>query len=61
MDTSAVDTPEPIATPQKAQVSPKQHVSPERPMDKYSAARHAKKKQRRRAHRAVLKRSNTNG
>jgi len=61
MDTSAVDTPEPIATPQKAQASPKQHASPERPVDKYAAARHAKKKQRRRAHRAVLKRSHTNG
>ena len=61
MDTAAVDTSEPNATPQTAQVSPKQHASPERSVDKRSAARNAKKKQRRRAHSAVLRRSHTNG
>jgi hypothetical protein len=61
MTTPVEETSEPSATPQKAQVSPKQHASPDRPVDKYAAARDAKKKQRRRAHRAVLKRSHTNG
>jgi len=61
MKVAEVDTPESAATPQKAHVSPAQHASPERPVDKYSAARDAKKKRRRRAHRAVLRRSHANG
>jgi hypothetical protein len=61
MDSVAVDTSKPSATPEKAQPSPKQHVSPERPMDKRSIAREAKKKQRRRAHRIVLRRSHSDG
>ncbi len=58
--TTAGETSEP-GTPPKAQASSHQHESPGRPIDKRAAARHAKKKQRRRAHRATLKRSNTGG
>jgi len=51
----------PNALPRKAQVDANQHSSPEHPIDKYAAARNAKKKRRRKAHRATLKRSHTDG
>ncbi len=55
MSTATTDTSE-DATPRKAQAS-----SRERPLDDRAAARIAKKKRRRKAHRATLKRSNTGG
>ena len=61
MDTAAVDTLEANATPQAAQASPKQYASPVHTLDKRAAARIAKKKRRRKAHRATLKRSHTDG
>ena len=60
MDSAVVDTSKPGATPEKAQVSPR-HVSPGPPVDKRAIAREAKKKQRRRAHRIVLRRSHSDG
>lgn len=61
MDTAAVDTLEPNATLQAVHASPKQHASPVHTLDKRAAARIAKKKRRRKAHRATLKRSHTDG
>jgi hypothetical protein len=58
---TAADTSEPSATPQKPPAGPQHNAPTGQPMDKYAAARHAKKKQRRRAHRATLKRPNTSG
>jgi len=55
---SAVDNSEPSATPEKTS---KQHPSPVQSADKYSDARNAKKKKRRAAHRAMIRRSHANG
>jgi hypothetical protein len=57
----AAESSEPNATPQKSQVKPEQHASPGRSANKYSDARNAKKKKRRVAHRATIKRSHANG
>jgi hypothetical protein len=51
----------PNKTPQKAQVDPEPYASHKQPIDKRAAARDAKKKQRRRAHRVVLRRSHSDG
>jgi hypothetical protein len=51
----------PNAMPHKAHVNPNQHGAPDRPIDKHEAARDAKKKRRRKAHRAALRRSHTDG
>jgi hypothetical protein len=61
MDTPAADPSEPNATPEKAPVTPKKRASREPVVDQYAAARYAKKKRRRKAHRAVLRRSHTKG
>jgi hypothetical protein len=61
MDIAAADTLEPNAIPHTAQASPKQYASPVHTLDKRAAARIAKKKRRRKAHRATLKRSHTDG
>jgi hypothetical protein len=61
MDTPAVDTPDPKATPPTAHVNPKKGASQAPAVDQYAAARYAKKKRRRKAHRAALRRSHTNG
>jgi hypothetical protein len=59
MDTTVAESSEPNATPEK---NPKQHPSPPvRSADKYAAARNAKKKKRRVAHRAIIRRSHANG
>jgi hypothetical protein len=55
MSTTATDHSEPNATPE-TQAKPAKHV-----IDKFAEARLAKKKQRRRAHRATIRRSNTGG
>jgi hypothetical protein len=60
MNTAATDNPE-NATPQKAQASAAKRASRERPLDDRAAARIAKKRKKRKAHRATLKRSNTGG
>jgi len=61
MDTATADTPDPKAALKTPQTSAKQRASPERPMDERAAARIAKKKRRRKTHRATLKRSHTGG
>jgi hypothetical protein len=60
MDIAAADTLEPNAIPHM-QAGTKQYASSERTLDKRAAARIAKKKRRRKAHRATLKRSHTDG
>jgi hypothetical protein len=52
---------ETIAAPEKPQASPKKAASKAPAVDQYAAARYAKKKRRRKAHRAVLRRSHSNG
>jgi len=64
MDTAAVisePVSEPKTTPQTAQVNPKKHAAKAPAVDLYAAARYAKKKRRRKAHRAALRGSNSNG
>ena len=63
MDTG--DISESVAAPEqpqeKPQAAPKKNASREPAVDQYAAARYAKKKRRRKAHRAVLRRSHSNG
>ena len=61
MDTPAVDAPEAKATPPKTPASSKKKASGEPAVDLYAAARYAKKMRRKKAHRARLKGSHTNG
>jgi hypothetical protein len=60
MSTTATDAAEPNAVPQAQPKAAKTAATPHK-VDKYAEARLAKKKQRRRAHRATIRRSNTNG
>ena len=57
MDSTAVDSSGPKATTEQNPT----RSSPARPADKYSDARNAKKKKRRAQHRAMIRRSHTNG
>lgn len=61
MDTSKVNVVELNETPQNSHPNPKQNASRASLSNKYSDSRDAKKKRRRTAHRAVLRRSHTNG
>jgi hypothetical protein len=61
MATTAADHLEENSTPQKAQVKPAQHASTEHSVDKFADARRAKKKEKRKSHRAKLKRPHTSG
>jgi len=61
MDPTPVENPEPNSGVQKPQENPKQNSSPRRSGDKYADARSAKKKKRRVAHRARIKRAHANG
>ena len=65
MDTAAVDIPNPVsepeATPQTAQGNSKKKSAKAPAVDLYAAARYAKKIRRRKAHRATLRGSHTNG
>lgn len=58
MDITVAESSGQNATPEK---NPKQHFSPVRSADKYANARNAKKKKRRAAHRAMIRRSHANG
>jgi hypothetical protein len=59
MDITVAESSGPNATPEE---NPKQHPSPPvRSADKYANARNAKKKKRRAAHRAMIRRSHANG
>ena len=60
MSTPANNLTEPEVIPEPQARTAKKAVSPH-VVDKFAEARKAKKKQRRRAHRATLKRSNTGG
>jgi hypothetical protein len=60
MSTTPTDTSEPNAAPQAQPKTAKVTATPHK-VDKYAEARLAKKKQRRRAHRATIRRPNTNG
>jgi hypothetical protein len=59
MDTEEIS--ESVAAPEKPQAAPKKAASKAPAIDQYAAARYAKKKRRRKAHRATLRRSHTNG
>lgn len=59
MSTTPVNS-EPSAVPEIKAKAEKKSASPT-PTNKYAEARLAKKKQRRKAHRLTIKRSNTNG
>ena len=61
VDTPVVDTPETIATPPKTPTSSKKKTSGEPAVDLFAAARYAKKMRRKKAHRATLRGSHTNG
>ncbi len=61
MDTPVVDTPEVKATPPKTSASAKKKASGEPAVDLFAAARYAKKMRRKKAHRATLRGSHTNG
>ncbi len=58
--TTSTEHSEPNAMPETPASTAKQAAS-HRVIDKYAEARLAKKKQRRRAHRATIRRSNTGG
>jgi len=60
MSTTATDHSEPNAAPETQANTAKQAAKPH-VVDKFAEARLAKKKQRRRAHRLTIKRSNTSG
>jgi hypothetical protein len=60
MSTTPIDGLEPN-TPPKAQAKPEKQAASPHVANKYAAVRLAKKKQRRRAHRATIRRSNTGG
>ena len=60
MSTTPVINSEPSAVPETKAKAEKKSASPTA-INKYAEARLAKKKQRRKAHRLTIKRSNTNG
>jgi hypothetical protein len=59
MDTGEIS--ESVASPEKPQTAPKKAASKAPDVNQYAAARYAKKLRRRKAHRAVLRRSHSNG
>lgn len=60
MSTTAIDSSEPNSVPE-TKAKPEKKAAPSQAVNKYAEARLAKKKQRRRAHRLTIKRSNTGG
>jgi len=60
METTATGHPEPNTMPEAQPRTAKPEAQPHA-INKFAAARLAKKKQRRRAHRATIRRSNTGG
>lgn len=60
MSTTAIDSSAPNAVPEVQAKSEKKVAAPQA-VNKYAEARLAKKKQRRKAHRLTIKRSNTGG
>jgi hypothetical protein len=60
MSTTATDHSEPNAMPETQTQTAKKAAAPHA-VDKFAEARLAKKKQRRRAHRLTIRRSNTGG
>lgn len=60
MSTTPIDGLEPNKLPKAQPKAEKQSASPQ-VVNKYAEVRLAKKKQRRRAHRATIRRSNTSG
>ena len=61
MDTTVADPSEQNAPSQKTQPKAEQQAPPERLVDKFAEARRAKKKEKRKRHRAKLRRSHTDG
>jgi len=61
METTPPDHSEENTTTQKTEMRPKEHASTERSVDKFADARRAKKKEKRKRHRAKLKRPHTSG
>lgn len=60
MSTTADDSSE-TNSPPETKAKPEKKAAPSQAVNKYAEARLAKKKQRRRAHRLTIKRSNTGG
>ena len=61
MDPTAADHPEENTTTQKTKMKPEEHASTEHTVDKFADGRRAKRKEKRKRHRARLKRPHTNG
>jgi hypothetical protein len=61
MDLAAAENQDLSSTPQQPHANLKQNYSPGFSVDKYAEARSAKKKKRRVAHRARIKRAHANG
>jgi hypothetical protein len=61
METTQADHSEENTTTQKTKMKPEEDASAERAVDKFAVARSAKKKEKRKRHRAKLKRPHTGG
>jgi hypothetical protein len=61
MVTTPADQSKENTTTQKTKMQPEEHASAERSVDKFADARRAKKREKRKSHRAKLKRSHTGG
>ena len=61
METTPSDHSKENTTTQKTKMKPEEHASTEDLVDKFADARRAKKRERRKRHRAKLRRPHTNG
>ena len=61
METTPADRSEENTTTQKTKMKPEENTAREHSVDKFADARSAKKKEKRKRHRAKLKRSHTSG
>jgi hypothetical protein len=61
METTPADHSEENTTTHKTEMKPEEHPAREHSVDKFADARRAKKKEKRKRHRAKLKRAHTSG
>ena len=61
METTPADHSEEKTATQKTKMKPEEHAATEHSVDKFADARRAKKKEKRKSHRARLKRPHTSG
>jgi hypothetical protein len=61
METTPADHSEETTATQKTKMKPEKHTATEHSVDKFADARRAKKKEKRKSHRARLKRPHTSG